>query len=192
MEIQPLAIPGLLAIAPRRLGDARGYFAEIWRQDLFEAAAGPVTFVQENQSFSARAGTVRGLHFQRAPHAQGKLVRCVAGAIFDVAVDLRHGSPSFGQWAGMTLSAQGLNQIWLPPGFAHGFCTLRPDTVVAYRVTAPYSPLHDDGLAWNDPAIGIAWPAQACADTLSPRDRTHPRLADLTPRATVEEAARCA
>lgn len=179
MEIRPLALKGLLEIIPAKHGDDRGYFSEIFRVDQFAKHTDPVDFVQENQSLSAKVGTVRGLHYQTAPHAQGKLVRCVAGAIFDVAVDIRHGSPTFGQWAAVELTPELNNQLWIPAGFAHGFCTLKPDTIVSYKVTDYYSPANDGGMQWNDPAIGIDWPEVADAEALSPKDKVQPRLADL-------------
>lgn len=174
-----LDIAGLLEIIPHRHGDDRGYFAEIFRLGLFREHAGEVEFVQENESQSTQVGTVRGLHFQTEPFAQGKLVRCTAGAVFDVAVDLRARSPTFGQWAAVELTPGKGNQLWIPAGFAHGFCTLKPDTVLNYKVTATYSAEHDKGVAWNDPAIAIAWPALADPGTLSPKDRLQPLLADL-------------
>jgi len=179
MEIRRFDIAGLVEFSPRIHGDARGYFAEVFRADLFAAEVGPATFVQDNQSFSAAPGTVRGLHFQTPPHAQGKLVRCLAGAVFDVAVDLRHGSASYGKWVGVELSATRLNALWVPAGFGHGFCTLTPDAVVSYKVTAYYSREHDMGVAWDDPAIGVAWPGVADAETLSPKDRVQPKLGEL-------------
>lgn len=179
MQIFSFSISDLFVIEPKKLGDDRGYFAEIFREDRFSAEVGPVRFVQENQSLSARAGTIRGLHFQTNPMAQGKLVRCLAGSIFDVAVDIRHDSPTYGQWVGVELTPQKLNQLWIPPGFAHGFCTLLPDTVVTYKVTNYYSPEHDKGLLWSDPQIDIKWPDIANADTLSGKDRVQPALADL-------------
>lgn len=182
MDISTFDIAGPVSITPRKLGDERGYFTELFREDRFTAALGrTVGFVQDNQSLSARVGTVRGLHFQTNPMGQGKLVRCVAGAIFDVAVDLRADSPTFGRWVGIELTAEACNQLWIPVGFGHGFCTLRPDTVVAYRVTNYYSPEHDKGVAWDDPAIGIDWPAVADRETLSGKDRVQPLLADLPP-----------
>ena len=186
MRFDETEIPGLFEIRPKRIGDDRGYFSEVFRQSLFDAAIGPEAFVQENESLSMRAGTVRGLHFQSAPFAQGKLVRCLTGAIFDVAVDLRHGSPDFGRWVGVTLSADEGNQLWIPEGFAHGFCTLMPETRVCYKVTAPYSPEHDKGVAWDDPDIGIEWPGVADAQTLSGKDRAQPKLADLAHHFTME------
>lgn len=179
MNFANTPIAGLLEITPKRHGDERGYFAEIFRQDAFDEHAGSAQFVQENESLSAKVGTIRGLHFQTAPHAQGKLVRCTAGAIFDVAVDLRDGSPTYGQWAAVELNPAKGNLFWIPPGFAHGFCTLEPDTVVNYKVTAYYSPECDKGLRWDDPALGIDWPALADPDTLSAKDRVQPLLAEL-------------
>jgi dTDP-4-dehydrorhamnose 3,5-epimerase len=180
MTFAPMGIAGLLEITPRRLSDERGYFAELYRVDAFAREAGDVAFVQENESLSERAGTLRGLHFQSEPHAQGKLVRCTAGALFDVAVDLRPGSPTFGQWAGVELSAANGRQLWIPAGFAHGFCTLEPRTVITYKVTAYYSAAHDKGIAWDDPDIAVAWPDIADPATLSPKDRVQPRLAQLS------------
>jgi dTDP-4-dehydrorhamnose 3,5-epimerase len=179
MQIAYPAIPGLLRITPDRRGDARGYFAETFRSDMFAAEVGETVFVQDNESLSARAGTIRGLHFQTAPFAQGKLVRCVQGALLDVAVDIRHGSPTFGRWVALELSAENGHQLWLPPGFAHGFCTLQPNTMISYKVTACYSAEHDKGLAWDDPAIGVTWPDCADRETLSAKDRVQPKLADL-------------
>ncbi|MBS0481990.1 MAG: dTDP-4-dehydrorhamnose 3,5-epimerase [Proteobacteria bacterium] len=179
MEFLTLAITGPVLIVPRHIGDERGYFSETFRADLFARHCGAVDFVQDNESMSARAGTVRGLHFQSDPHAQGKLVRCTAGALFDVAVDIRRGSPTYGQWIGETLTPANGRQLWVPPGFAHGFCSLEPDTVICYKVTDYYSAECDKGLAWNDPAIGIDWPEIAEPETLSAKDRKQPLLADL-------------
>lgn len=179
MVFLPSAIPAVIEIVPKRHGDARGYFAEVFRQNEFDDHAGPTVFVQENESLSAKVGTIRGLHFQTDPQAQGKLVRCTAGAIFDVAVDLRTGSPTYGQWAAVELSPAKGNLFWIPPGFAHGFCTLEPDTVVNYKVTSYYAPDCDKGVRWDDPAIGIDWPSVADPDTLSAKDRVQPMLGDL-------------
>lgn len=179
MDITSFQISGILLVTPRHIGDERGYFAETFRADKFAEAAGDWRFVQDNESRSAKAGTIRGLHFQSGPHAQGKLVRCTAGALFDVAVDIRTGSPTFGQWIGETLTPENGKQLWVPPGFAHGFCSLKPDTVICYKVTDYYSAECDKGLAWDDPDIGITWPDAADADTLSGKDRKQPRLAGL-------------
>ena len=187
MEFRILDLPDVVEVQPRKFGDDRGYFSEVFRLDQFRSEVSDVDFVQENQSLSVEAGTVRGLHFQTNPFAQGKLVRCLAGAIFDVAVDLRRGSAQFGAWAAIELSAEKGNQLWVPPGFAHGFCTLLPRTVVCYKVTAYYSQEHDKGVAWDDGDIGIAWPRFADPETLSAKDRSQPRLADLPAYFAVEE-----
>ncbi|WP_018183590.1 dTDP-4-dehydrorhamnose 3,5-epimerase [Kaistia granuli] len=179
-EIERFAIAGPVLIRPRVFEDARGYFFEAFRQDHFERdVASGVRFVQDNQSLSRLAGTVRGLHFQVEPRAQAKLVRVLAGSILDVAVDIRPRSPTFGEHVAVTLSARDKAQLYVPAGFAHGFCTLEPDTEIHYKTTDFYSPEQDRGLAWDDPALGIAWPVSAEAATLSDRDRTHPRLSEL-------------
>lgn len=180
MEVQSYAIAGVKLLIPRHIGDERGYFAETFRADLFAEHIGEYCFVQDNESRSAKAGTIRGLHFQSEPQAQGKLVRCTAGALFDVAIDIRQGSPTYGQWVAETLTPANGKQLWIPPGFAHGLCSLEPDTVIAYKVTGSYYSVEcDKGLAWNDPAIGIQWPDAADPETLSAKDRNHPLLADL-------------
>ncbi len=152
---------------------------EAFREDLFHAHAGPFRFVQDNRSFSAEAGTVRGLHFQLPPKAQGKLVSCTAGALLDVAVDIRRGSATYGQYVAAELTAENGEQLWVPPGFAHGFCTLRPETIISYKVTEYYSPEHDRGLFWDDPAIGIDWPVKPKEAVLSEKDKKLPLLSDL-------------
>lgn len=179
MRIEPTTIRDVLLLLPERLSDRRGYFAETFRVDHFTAAIGPFAFVQENQSFSQKAGTVRGLHFQLAPRAQGKLVSCIAGALWDVAVDLRRGSPTYGNFVGAELCQENGHQLWIPPGFAHGFCTLEPKTVISYKVTDYYSPEHDRGLLWNDPALAIDWPVSICEAIVSNKDRNQPKLRDL-------------
>ncbi|MCW1987533.1 dTDP-4-dehydrorhamnose 3,5-epimerase [Novosphingobium capsulatum] len=178
MQVTDFDIPGLKLFAPRHIGDERGYFAETFRADVFSQHSS-LDFVQDNESLSAKAGTIRGLHFQSEPHVQGKLVRCTAGALFDVAVDIRVGSPTFAQWVGEILTPANGKQLWVPPGFAHGFCSLEPSTVISYKVTGYYNAECDKGLAWDDPAIGIAWPDIADPSTLSAKDRIQPRLADL-------------
>lgn len=179
--IERFAIKGPALIRPKVHGDERGHFFEAFRQDLFQRDVDPVAaFVQDNQSLSRPAGTVRGLHFQLDPRAQAKLVRVLRGSILDVAVDIRPASPTYGQHVAVTLSAENRAQLYVPTGFAHGFCTLEPDTEVFYKTSDYYSPEHDRGLAWNDPALGIVWPVVEAAATLSDRDRKHPRLADLT------------
>ena len=179
MEFRTFAIEGLLELVPGKIEDARGYFSETFRMAAFIEHAGPVEFVQDNQSLSVRAGTIRGIHFQSLPKAQGKLVRCLSGSLLDVAVDLRTGSPTYGHWIGVTLTPQENNQLWIPVGFGHAFCTLEPNSVIAYRVTDYYSPENDKGVAWNDPQIGIDWPDVADADTLSAKDREQPALSEL-------------
>lgn len=186
MEFRTFELDGPLEIVPRKIGDDRGYFSEIFRSDEFEQRAGETRFVQDNQSLSLRVGTIRGIHFQSHPAAQGKLVRCLNGRVFDVAVDLRFGSPHFGQWVATVLTPELNNQLWVPVGFGHAFCTLAPDSVIGYRVTDYYSPENDKGVAWDDPEVAIDWPVQADAETLSPKDRAQPRLADLPPYFSLE------
>ena len=183
MNFERLAIPDIVKIVPVRFGDNRGYFSEVFKDGWFREAIADVTFVQDNQSLSATVGTVRGLHFQLEPFGQGKLVRCIKGAIFDVAVDIRQGSPTYGQWVAAELSADNGAQLWIPVGFAHGFATLEPDTIIHYKVTAPYSAKDDRGLLWNDPDIGIDWPFKGDA-VLSEKDKVQPRLAELAPSFT--------
>jgi dTDP-4-dehydrorhamnose 3,5-epimerase len=169
----------VLILRPKRHGDARGFFSETWNRVAFADAGLDLDFVQDNHAYSADAGTLRGLHFQIPPSAQAKLVSCPQGAIYDVAVDLRRASPSFGRHVGVVVSAAAWNQILVPIGFAHGYCTLEPDTVVVYKVTAPYAPERERGLRWDDPALGIDWPLEAGRAILSERDRKWPLLADL-------------
>ncbi|WEX75761.1 dTDP-4-dehydrorhamnose 3,5-epimerase [Sinorhizobium numidicum] len=179
MQFEPTEIPTVFLVHTRKFCDARGFFIESFRQSLFDEAIGHYSFVQDNHSLSKDVGVVRGLHFQLAPAAQGKLVRCIAGAILDVAVDIRRGSPTFGTQVARELSAANGSQLWVPPGFAHGFCTLEPNTEVVYKVTNYYSSAHDRGLLWNDPALNIAWPVSASAAILSEKDKMHPRLSEL-------------
>jgi dTDP-4-dehydrorhamnose 3,5-epimerase len=170
------ALPGVVVVKPTRFGDARGYFVETYSRAAYAELGIDAEFVQDNQSLSETPGTLRGLHFQRPPFAQAKLVRVIRGSIFDVAVDLRRGSPHFGRWCGATLTAEGDEQLFVPRGFAHGFVTLEPGTIVAYKVDAPYSAECDGGIAWNDPTVGVAWPWPAKNVTLSAKDRQLPRL----------------
>ena len=179
MQTIPTAIDGVLLIEPDRHPDARGFFSETFRETWLAARGIDCRFVQENHSLSRDRGVVRGLHFQIPPAAQAKLVRVAAGAIFDVAVDLRRSSPSFGRHVAMRLGAAEWNQIFIPEGFAHGFCVLEPDTEVLYKASAYYSAAHERGLLWNDPALGIEWPVDARQAILSDRDRRHPPLAEL-------------
>lgn len=179
MKIDRLDIAGLLLIEPIRRSDARGCFSETFRADVFEAAAGPVRFVQDNQSRSVRKGTVRGLHYQKAPRGQGKLVRVLKGAILDVAVDARAGSPTFGRHVAVELSEANWRQLYIPDGFLHGFCTLTDDVDVTYKVTDFYSPDHDAAVRWDDPVLGIAWPI--AEPVLSDKDRVAPLFAQSFP-----------
>lgn len=181
MEFRSFEIDGPLEIRPRKIEDQRGYFSEVFRSDDFAKHFRPVQFVQDNQSLSIRPGTVRGLHFQTNPAAQGKLVRCLAGKLFDVAVDLRRGSATYGRWLSVILTPDENNQLWIPVGFGHAFCTLEPNSVISYRVTDYYSPENDKGVAWDDPEIAIHWPKIAEPESLSEKDRSQPRLADLPP-----------
>jgi dTDP-4-dehydrorhamnose 3,5-epimerase len=179
MIVLPTAIPDVKLVRLKRFEDDRGFFSETYSRRTLETAGLPSDFVQDNHSLSRRAGVVRGLHFQRQPHAQDKLVRVIRGAIFDVAVDLRRGSPTFGRHVGEVIRASDWMQIFVPTGFAHGFCTLEPDTEVLYKVNAFYAPEHDRGVLWNDPDLGINWPVAPAVAVLSPRDARHPRLRDL-------------
>lgn len=179
MRIESTAIPSVFLLMPERMVDSRGYFVETFRADQFTSVVGPIAFVQENQSLSRNAGTVRGLHFQLAPRAQGKLVSCVAGALWDVAVDLRVGSPTYGRSVAAVLSETNGHQLWVPPGFAHGFCTLESRTIASYKVTEYYSPDHDRGLLWNDPALEIEWPVLASNAIISDKDRKQPKFSEL-------------
>ncbi len=177
MDFIPTAIPDVVLIVPRVFGDDRGFFLETYRQDVFEAACGPVNFVQDNHSGS-RQGTLRGLHYQLR-QAQGKLVRAVAGEIFDVAVDIRQGSPTFGRWVGARLSAENKHQLWVPAGFAHGFYVLSAWAEVFYKASSYYAPEWERGIRWDDPAIGIAWPlAEGGTPLLSEKDQRNPSLAE--------------
>jgi dTDP-4-dehydrorhamnose 3,5-epimerase len=167
----------LTIIDPAVLGDERGYFMETWRADEFAAAGLPVHFVQDNQSKS-RKGVLRGMHFQKK-NPQGKLVRIISGEVFDAAVDLRKGSATFGKWYGVTLSADNKKQLYVPEGFAHGFLVLSETAEFVYKCTRFYDPADEGGLAWDDPAIGIKWPASNLDIVLSQRDRQNPAFADL-------------
>lgn len=176
-------IEGPLLITPRVFGDPRGFFFESWNQEAFNAAAGPTTFVQDNHSRSCR-GVLRGLHFQLPPHPQGKLVRCPVGEIFDVAVDIRRASPTFGQWVGAVLSADNKQQLWVPAGFAHGFLTLSEQAEVLYKTTDFWSRECEGAIRWDDPQVAIAWPLEGLAGEpplLSGKDAEAPRLEQLGP-----------
>ena len=180
MTITPLAIPDVLLITPKRHGDARGWFAETWSQKALAGTVADTAFVQDNQAFSAARGTLRGLHFQLAPHAQGKLIRALKGAIFDVAVDIRAGSPTYGQFVSAELTAEGGEQLWVPRGFAHGYCTITDDCEIFYKVDGQYAPDREGGVMWNDPDLAIPWPLDG-EPILSGKDQVLPRLKDLGP-----------
>src|SRR3954469_11242821 len=179
MMIEPTTLPDVKLVTPRRFGDARGWFAEVYKQSAFEATGLVVNFVQDNHSMSAQVGTVRGLHFQLPPFAQAKLVRVVRGRILDVAVDVRRSSPTFGRHVAVELSADAGQALFIPVGFAHGFCTLAPDTEVEYKVSDLYAPDCDRGIAWDDPDLALPWPFDAAEVQLSDKDRRAPRLRDL-------------
>ena len=173
-----LALREVVEVMPPKFGDHRGYFSEVFKQSAFEAEGLRVDWVQDNHSFSAEAGTVRGLHFQAPPFAQAKLVRVLRGAIFDVAVDIRRGSPSYGQWVAVELSAEKWNQLFVPAGFAHGFMTLTPDVEVLYKVNAPWVRESEGAIRWNDPDLAISWPRPGEA-VLSGKDGEAPSFRDL-------------
>jgi dTDP-4-dehydrorhamnose 3,5-epimerase len=181
MKVCDQAIPAVKLICPTRYGDDRGWFSETFRADVLATAGVTAALVQDNQSFSAQVGTVRGLHFQVAPFAQAKLVRVLQGAILDVAVDLRRSSSTYGQHVAVRLDAEKGEQLFVPVGFAHGFCTLEPNTMIAYKVSAYYSRECDRGVRWDDPVFGIAWPVTAQTAVLSDKDRVAPMLAELGP-----------
>ena len=175
IQVTPTAIPEVLVVDPALFGDPRGYFLEVWHQERYRAAGLPAAFVQDNVSRSAH-GILRGLHLQH-PFGQGKLVHVLEGEVFDVAVDVRLGSPTFGRWVGERLSGDNHRQLYIPPGFAHGFCVVSPYALVAYKVTELYHPETELGIAWNDPAIGISWPVTS--PVLSGKDAAAPRLHEV-------------
>lgn len=175
MHIESLAISDVKLLTPRRFDDSRGYFVETYNRRVMVEAGIAATFVQDNQSLSTRRGTIRGLHFQLAPEPQAKLVRVLSGAVFDVAVDLRNGSPSYGRWCAATLTAEAGEQLFIPVGFAHGFCTLADDTAVAYKVDGFYAKACEAGLRWDDPDLAIDWPAVADV-RVSEKDAVLPSL----------------
>ena len=178
MIVEPTAIPEVLLLTPPRFTDDRGFFSETWNERRFVEAGIPGPFVQDNHAKSADRGVIRGLHLQIAPNAQGKLIRVVRGAIWDVAVDVRHGSPSYRRHVAAVLSAENWQQLWIPPGFLHGYCTLEPDTEVIYKVTAPWDRQAERGVIWNDFDLSLPWPIAPDEAILSDKDRVLPRLAD--------------
>lgn len=180
------AIPEVVEVQPPKYGDHRGFFSEVYKRSAFEDEGLAIDWIQDNQSFSAAVGTVRGLHFQVPPVAQDKLVRVLRGAIYDVAVDIRKGSPTYGRWVGLELSAEKWNQLLVPVGFAHCFMTIEPDTEVLYKVNAPYSKEHEGAIRWNDQALGITWPDPGVEPTLSDKDEVAPLLADFDSPFTYE------
>jgi len=179
MDVKTTEISGVLLLTPRYYNDARGYFVETYNAHTARDAGLSAEFVQDNQALSLKRGTVRALHFQVPSRVQAKLVRVLRGAIYDVAVDLRAGSPSYGRWVAATLTAQGGEQIFVPRGFAHGYCTLEDGTEVAYKVDDYYAPDCERGLAWNDPSLNISWPVTPSDAVLSDKDRILPRFADF-------------
>jgi dTDP-4-dehydrorhamnose 3,5-epimerase len=172
--VTELSIPDVRLITPRRFSDDRGWFAETWSSRTLD-----VGFCQDNMSMSGKVGTIRGLHFQKPPHAQAKLVMVLRGRILDVAVDLRRSSPTFGRHVAIELDAEKGHQLFIPAGFAHGFCTLEPDTMVMYKVDGFYAPESDAGLLWSDPALAITWPVTPADAELSPKDQNLPRLSEI-------------
>ncbi len=180
-DIRPLAIPDVLLITPKKNGDERGFFSETYKRQALAEAGFDREFVQDNHSLSGRRGILRGLHFQRPPFGQDKLVRVTRGAVFDVAVDIRKGSPTFGRWVGEELSADNWRQLLAPQGFAHGFLTLTDTAEVLYKVTSYYAPDAEDGLLWSDPQLAIDWPPPAAGVITNARDSVWPILSDLIP-----------
>ena len=178
MEVTETALAGVLVLTPRRFGDDRGYFSETWSRRRLAEAGLDIDFVQDNHSYSEVAGTLRGLHYQAPPHAQAKLVRCAAGAVWDVAVDVRRGSPTFGRWVGVELSAENGRQLLVPVGFLHGFSTLTPDAEVLYKCSDFYAPEADGAVRWDSPALGIDWKLGDRAPQLSAKDAAAPDFSD--------------
>ena len=179
MKFTPTAIPDVLICEPKVFGDDRGFFCESFNQRQFNEAVGQeVSFVQDNHSRSTK-GVLRGLHFQRPPHAQGKLVRVTQGTVFDVAVDIRRGSPTYGQWVGVELSGENHRQLWLPPGLAHGFLVMSASADFLYKTTDYYAPASEGAVRWDDPTLNIAWPDIGMAPQLSGKDAAAPSFADL-------------
>lgn len=189
MKIETLPIPGLLLITPARFGDHRGFFSESWNRKAFAKAGIDIDFVQDNHSFSSETGTIRGLHFQAPPAAQDKLVRCGRGALFDVAVDIRKGSPTYGRWYGVELSFENGRQLLVPAGFAHGFVTRAQDTEIIYKCSDYYAPESEGALLWSDPDIAIDWGLEGRAPVLSDKDAQAGKLADFNSPFTWEASS---
>lgn len=187
LDIRRLEIADIVEITPRRFGDDRGFFAETFNRERLAGVGIDIDWMQDNQSYSKEVLTLRGLHYQEPPFAQDKLVRVLRGRILDVAVDIRRGSPSFGKWVAVELSAAAFNQLLVPVGFAHGFLTLEPDTEVFYKVSAPYSGTHDRSIRFDDPAIAIDWPLNGNTPVLSAKDEAAPSLADANPPFVYED-----
>lgn len=179
LEVHSLAIPDVKVLRPKKHGDARGFFSETYNKKAFAEAGIALDFVQDNHSYSAAAGTLRGLHYQTHPFAQDKLIRVLRGRILDVAVDIRRASPTFGKWVAAEISAEAWNQILVPIGFAHAICTLESDTELLYKVTSYYSPKHDFGVRWNDPDLAITWPFSEGQVVLSEKDKMQPFVNDV-------------
>jgi dTDP-4-dehydrorhamnose 3,5-epimerase len=188
MKVITTAIPDVLIFEPKVFGDARGFFFESFNQKLFEETVGyPVSFMQDNHSKSSK-GVLRGLHYQQPPYAQGKLVRCIAGEVFDVAVDIRRNSPTFGQWVGVNLSAENQRQLWIPEGFAHGFLTIQDKTEILYKATNYYAPNSEGGILWNDGSLAIEWPDVEVEIILSEKDMSADRFCDYLLKINKDES----
>lgn len=187
LEIEPTPLPGVIVITPARFGDHRGFFSESYSAKAFAEHGIPTQFVQDNHSLSMTQATIRGLHFQAPPHAQAKLVRCVRGVLFDVAVDIRKGSPTYGQWFGVELSFENGKQLLVPAGFAHGFVTRAPETEIIYKCSDYYAQETEGAIAWDDPQVGIDWGLGDSAPVLSDKDANAPSLADLNSPFTFED-----
>lgn len=189
MQIEELPLKGAFVLTPKKFGDARGFFSETFSQRAFAEIVPDVHFVQDNHSLSRDAGVLRGLHFQSPPHAQGKLVRVTSGKVLDVIVDLRNGSPTYGDHAGVEISAENWKQLWVPPGFAHAFCTLEPNTEFCYKVTDFYAPECDSGIAYNDPDLGINWPMTDENLILSDKDKALQSFAEFNSPFVFEDSS---
>jgi len=176
MQISRTKIPDVLVVEPKKFEDPRGFFSEVYKDGMFDDYGFTDSFIQDNHAFSMDKGVLRGLHFQSPPFAQDKLVRVTRGAIWDVVVDIRHGSPTYGQWIGEELSEENWKQIFVPKGFAHGYVTLRENTEVLYKVTNKYAPENDHGIMWDDPKLAIDWRLDGAEPILSEKDKNHPNL----------------